>query len=70
MCSYDISPTAVAECIIICLAGIVMQVVKWCVFSASSVTVFREPVLMKHTLMSLKLWSSELAASVECSHHS
>jgi len=47
-----------------------MQVVKWCVFSASSVTVFREPVLMKHTLMSLKLWSSELAASVECSHHS
>jgi len=47
-----------------------MQVVKCCVFSASSVTVFREPVLMKHILMSLKLWSSELAASVKCNRHS
>jgi hypothetical protein len=68
--SYDISPTAVVEVIIICLAGIVMQVMKLCVFSASSVNVFREPVLMKPTLILLKLWSSELAASVKCNHHS
>jgi hypothetical protein len=45
-----------------------MQGVKWQMFSVSSVAVSKEPVLMKHTLISLKLLSSELLAFTKCSH--
>jgi hypothetical protein len=68
LCCYDVLPSAVSEWVIVCLTDTVKQGVKWWMFSVSSATAFREPVLTKHILMSLKLLSGELAGFIRCSH--